>query len=529
MLDLTPPNLLNQTSLPFRDARGCKEWLATLPLTDVTRAHNALGEVIDSLNLTELPGFERLKIMELLRDKVAFLQESLVDLFAGKPLPLSNRALDAWESVATLWQAMELGYRYCLRVAANNDAETAKHFPLIIERSLRYTGLQVLYHGLVYRDAPERLLRDLHALFNFAEKRGVAHVNVKDSLDGHRGITTPAQIYVRALLVAASHWSTLTTNELAAADMLLKKWASKVIISRIPPEGAPAVFRCTDLAKPVGLWAPTGRPAEGGTLIFLDLKELADSLRRRIRKLSAGASWSELNLPPIFAQVPVTSLLNHLYQAWCETMPAEARLQPVREDCEVASGSFDIFYHCLAGKPFEPPRHTEDVGGLEAQQLAVFGRVTGKVSLETSKEPIPSEAWKLEGVSSTEVALRRASNSKISLSLQQLIAYRKPGQSNYAFGVIRGLKDHGAEGLVAEVLSFADRPEPVTFRSKDAAFTPAVKMKSVEGANVSLLLPLGVYQHGKVLEVRAEVIHMYRLTGLTRHGANFDWVSCEPL
>src|SRR5688572_21651384 len=182
MLDLSPPNLLNQTSLPFRDARGCKEWLATLPLTDGRRAHAAIVEVVDSLNLTELPGFERLKIMELIRDKVAFVQDSVSEIFAGKPLPLSNRALDAWEGAETLWQGMEQGYRYCLRTAANDDEETAKHFALIVERCLRYTAQQMLHHSRVHREVPERLIQDLHALFQFAEKRGVAHVTVKDSI-----------------------------------------------------------------------------------------------------------------------------------------------------------------------------------------------------------------------------------------------------------------------------------------------------------------------------------------------------------
>src|SRR5258708_3244105 len=136
----------------------------------------------------------------------------------------------------------------------------------------------MLHHGLVHSEVPERLLKDLHALFHFAEKRGVAHVAVKDSLDGHRGVTPSAQINVRALLVGGARPSMLVPIELLAVDALLRKWSAKVVISRIPPEDAPAILRCTDLAGTRGLWAPTSIPPEESTLIFLDLKELSDSL-----------------------------------------------------------------------------------------------------------------------------------------------------------------------------------------------------------------------------------------------------------
>src|SRR5262249_18499821 len=146
------------------------------------------------------------------------------------------------------------------------------------------------------------------------------------------------------LLVDAARSSTLAPNEMIAVDGLLKRWAAKVIISRIPPEDAPAVLRCTDLAGTRGLWAPASKPSEDGTVIFFDLKELSDSLRRRIRKLAAGVPWNELSLPQVFANVAVTSLLTHIFSAWCEGAPREVLVQPSKEECEVATGSLEVLY-----------------------------------------------------------------------------------------------------------------------------------------------------------------------------------------
>jgi hypothetical protein len=97
-------------------------------------------------------------------------------------------------------------------------------------------------------------------------------------------------------------------------------------------------------------------------------------------------------------------------------------------------------------------------------------------------------------------------------------------------GLVSCVTDLEAAGILAEVLLLSDRAEPVIFRSKDAPFAPAIRMHPVDpSARPSLVLPSGAYQHGKVVEVRGEVIHMYRLTGLTQHGPNFDWASCELL
>jgi len=531
MLDLSPPNLLNQTSLPFRDASGCKAWLSTLPLTDVPRAHTAVEEVVDSLNLTELSGFERLKIMELIRDKVAFLQDSVVAGFAGKPLPLSNKNLDVWEGADTLWQRMQQGYRYCLSKVANGDEATSKHFALIVERCLRYTGLQILHHGLIHREVPERLLEDLHALFHYARKRGVDDVKVKDSLDGYRGVATPMQAYVRALLIDAARVSLLTQNELMAVDALLKRWAAKVVISQLPPVGNNGALRCTNLTGARGLWKPHKDATESEGMIFLDLRDVSESLRRRIRKLAAGTPSSELNLPPAFAHVAAAPLLGHLYRAWCEGSSQEPLSQPMRESCEVAA-SFDVLYHSLAGKPFEVPRQLEELGMLEAQQLAVFGKVTNRAPVESVVTASPVEAWEIEGIGADHIRMRYPAGGKVSVALQQLIGYRRASMSSYELGVIRGLTDQSTAGILVELspLPGGNQPEAVIVRSKDTTFIAAFRLHPADtSAPMSLLLPCGVYQQGKVMEVRSDLIHMYRLKGLTQRGVNFDWVSCEAL
>ena len=82
-----PP--IRSGNLAFSDARTCKEWLNALPLTNIPQAQSLVLEALRALNGFDVNGLERLKCMELLRDKVAFLQGEQRSRYFGKSLPLS--------------------------------------------------------------------------------------------------------------------------------------------------------------------------------------------------------------------------------------------------------------------------------------------------------------------------------------------------------------------------------------------------------------------------------------------------------
>ena len=69
----TPPGP-REGGLAFDDARGCKDWLGALPLTNIPQAQTLLHEGLRGLNASGMAGLERLKCLETMRDKIAYLQ-----------------------------------------------------------------------------------------------------------------------------------------------------------------------------------------------------------------------------------------------------------------------------------------------------------------------------------------------------------------------------------------------------------------------------------------------------------------------
>ena len=61
-------------SLFFTDARSCKDWLKSIPLTNVPQAQQKIVDALRNLNRdAHVVALERLTCMELLRDKVSYL------------------------------------------------------------------------------------------------------------------------------------------------------------------------------------------------------------------------------------------------------------------------------------------------------------------------------------------------------------------------------------------------------------------------------------------------------------------------
>ena len=58
----------------FADAAACADWLKDLPLINVGPAHGRLLGQLEELNCFGMPPGERIKILEMMLDAVAFVQ-----------------------------------------------------------------------------------------------------------------------------------------------------------------------------------------------------------------------------------------------------------------------------------------------------------------------------------------------------------------------------------------------------------------------------------------------------------------------
>ncbi len=526
------PPTLREDGLAFDDARGCKDWLNALPLTNIPQAQTLLLEAVRALNRAQFPGLERLKCLELMRDKVAFLQGEQRSRYFGKSLPLSVNDNSAWLTGRALLEEMEAGYRKVCETAAS-DAELGKHAALAAQRVVRYLGAQMLFHAIAYRRFDPALWTRLHSQYRAAEQAGLAHESVKDSLEAGEGGSSVAEAYTHVVMLQAAYLSELGAHEIDYAEALLRIWIGKVKL-----DGATAAETthalATHLEADIGA-RPLAQVEEGPGRRVLDTSSLSKSLRRRIHALGGGDTPASLGLPPAPAEVDPLYMLQRLNRLWCEGAPPRPPAKvPQEKSTGLVFGFGDIHFFISGGKLFEQPDRKRELTSREKQDIEVFGRVTERThSTMMQEHNYTVEAWGVVDEMRGAWRLLRPATASRGISIGKLVAMRVGDTAPFFLGMVSALVQETDGRIVATVTLFPGKPEPVAVRAADAR--NRANAKWVEGFSLpaleklkvpaTLVLPSGLAQRGRGVEIWVGEPKESTVYEVVEHGADFDRVT----
>jgi hypothetical protein len=530
---LTPPPA---RALPFNDARSCKEWLNALPLTNIPQAQTLVLDALRGLNAADMGGLERLKCLELKRDKIAFLQGEQRSRYFGKSLPLSANDSTAWTTGRTLLEEMEAGYRICL-AAARAGGELGGHAALISQRIVRYIGAQMLFHAIVYRRFDPPLWTRLHQQYLSAEEAGIAAERVKDSLEGDVGISSVTETYAQVVLIQAAFLSEMTAPQMDFGEALLRLWARKVQVLPHSPEtnrGAldPLV---ADLGKPIG-----ARPQPRGALQpgqrVLDIDSLSRSIRKRIHGLQNGEDLATLGLPAEASALDTLAELQRLHKLWCEGAPPRAAAKPPSQPgAGLVFGLGEIHFFVSAGKPFEQPDKKRDLTRQEKQDIEVFGRVREQTQSKMVAEHNYSvEPWTMVDEMLGAVRVQRPATASKGVAIGRLVGIRLGDTGSFYLGMVSELTHETDGRIIATVTIFPGKPEPVALRAGDARnranaqWMQGLRLPAVEKLRIpaSLVLPSGMGSRGRGVELWSEEgPRESTVEDVLQRGSDFDRVT----
>ena len=519
----------------FSDAITCKQWLKTLPLTNVPLAHAALTFQVELLNRTPFAPLERLKINELLRDPIAFVQLEMSRKYIGKPLPLETVQLNNWNSVVGLWAALGAAYRLSLQACLENDASVAMHAALITQRCLRYAGLQLLEHYRIYREIEKGMWKQAHELYALAEQRGYAMDVVKDHLNKQTDSATCAASYAQILLTNLADPYRLTPRQLSLLDRWLDKWGVRVTIAATPPEDTSLSLIGVDLASS----APPVIARDDVKLAnprYLDTDRLATTFRKRVKQLRKNEDPAALGLGEDCVQPDCEALLTVLYQHWCESAPKRRNFtrRSGADKAQVAFGMAAIHFFLNGEKPFKQPGEKEKFSKREIEDLQFFGRISDQTEkMHISQLGFGLETWQIQDESALGFRLARPDKDGMHISLKQLIAIRPADSNTYALGVIKWLifppnggLDIGVRVLPGAPFAIAVRPASLmTDATNKYVQSFQLPDMPVLKETTSLVLPPGWFAPGGLVEIhsREEPITV-RLHNLIEKGSDYERV-----
>jgi cyclic-di-GMP-binding protein len=540
-----PPAPVRPGELAFADARGCKEWLGALPLTNIPQALSMVLEQLQGLNASAFGPLERLKSLELMRDKISFLQGEQRSRYFGKTIPLSPNDSNAWTTGRTLLEEMEAGYRRCLADARASGGEAAQHEALIAQRLMRYIGTQMLFHALVYRRFDPPLWTKLHGLYAEAESRGVHSQAVKDSLEAEAGASSVADAYAQVVLLQAAFLSEMNAPQIDFAEALLRLWSRKVQILAAPAEADARRLDALviDPAKPIGA-RPQPRPDFQAGQRILETDALSKSIRRRIHGLQAGEEVATLGLPPQTANVDPLVELKRLHKLWCEGAPPRPAPKPSNtEKAGLVFGVGDIHFFVSGGKAFEQPDKKRELTSQEKQDIEVFGRVREQTSLNVMAQTqgrgtvMPSvtvESWAVVDEMLGAVRVQRPPTSSKGIAIGRIVALRMGDSAPFFLGWVSELVQETDGRLIATISVLPGKPETIAVRAGDlrnrptTQWTQALRLPPIERLQIpaTLVLPSGLGHRGRGVDVWVNgAAKESTVEEILEHGTDFDRVT----
>jgi cyclic-di-GMP-binding protein len=520
-------------SSSFTDARACKEWLGTLPLTNIPQAQALLLEGLRALNAGDFPALERLKCLELARERVAFLQGEQRSRYFGKTLPLSATDAAAWNTGRLLLAEIEAGYRLGLDAT---DESMHGHRALIVQRLLRYVGAQMAFHASIYRRFEPELWLRLHALFAQAEKEGLLEERVKDSIESEERGSSVMEAYAHVVLLQAAYLSELTAPQMDFVEALLRTWARKVAVKAVPAGDASISHPlAVDLEKSIGARPLTAAEATPHHRV-LDVEALSKSLRKRLHGFAKGDNAADLQLPAEAASVDAHHHIQRLHKLWCEGAPPRppARL-PEEKTAGVVWSLPDIHFFLSGGKPFEQPgEQGRELTSQEKQDIEVFGRVRERTHNKMGAVPnVTAETWGIIDEMLGAWRLMRPSTASRGVAIGRVLAMRLGDTAPFYAGFVSALSQEVDGSIVITVRLFPGRPEPLAARPGDARnraaaqWTPALQLPAIEKLRIpaTLVLASGIAARGRQVEVWRAGAKPVTVGEVLERGTDFDRVS----
>jgi hypothetical protein len=522
------PSIRPDAAPEFTSASACAKWLQTVPLINVGPAHDRLLRQIDELNAYKLAPSERLKILELLREPVSFVQKEHSKKFASRPAPLAPPERETLKNAYALWDALSTGYQHCLQAVADGAAGLG---PALIGQRVQWcTGQRMIacYHA--YQDVGERQWKLLHGVFALVEDRGKARDEVPHP--EHKGKeTTCTETYAQVLLLDLANPGKLTPRQIELISMWLERWTRKVMIGRTSADkGEGVVPLVVDLSASGGA---SHKPVAGDTFRFLDLQDLRGDLRKRIALLRKGDTPAELGLGEDVTASLADTLLVMLYRRWCEDKQSRAHPRHGASGKAQTCMGMPAIHYFVTGRSFAARAGARQISQKEHEELATFGRLATRHEDEPRTAPnFPLESWQIRDESASGLRLERVDPAASSrLLLGQLLGIRLADAKAFLLCTIKWLSVSADFGIRIGVQILPGVPQGVGVKAAGTNTEPYTQGFMLPAfaplqAPETLVMPAGWFKPKREIEV-ADRQGRVRLVELIDRGADYERVSFE--
>ncbi len=466
---------------PLGDAKEVKRVIAELPLDNAFKAADEIYGWFESLRHVE--GFRTDHLFDVVRqldDAAQFHIRRLTRDYLNSPRLSRSEERRLWSMGFNYWGEVSSLYAVCVdRYRRNpkekgNDALRAQ-LPLALARLLAARAIQIKWVGYRYGVIGEDLWRGLGLPYLAAVEEGVAQKPVQ-LYPAQQGLSTVSQLYLQAIVLAASATDSLMPLEIELADRLIAHLLPGFVFSESCQPDSTYWIDVASGSAPVRL---VGQPEKLGAslpgLRFFSRGSAPQGLGELIRQVERGEMPKELSLGSDYSPKVVLPVLRHLAGNWSPQPPQrEHPRHPVKTRISVLQG-FDDCFTLFSG----------DVARLGKERTA--------------------ESWVVEDVS---LGGFRARVEVLSawLKIGALMCLQPEGGENWVLGVVRRFSQEAEGHAHVGIKALSRQARSVELRPRSSGFSATGAIPGIcllegdESGEIRLAMPLGSFDVRESLE-----------------------------
>lgn len=439
---------------------------------------------------------------------------------------------------------MAYGYKLALQELGkirNPWARPALAF--CVAQALYYLGRVLLRSYQVYRPCPAGVWKEIHALYEYAEKSG----HQDDDIEG--STATISERYKQVILLALANPYQLPQNACDQVYAFLTERAGEATVTDAGDVGDGSAHFLIDLSSDAPpLPFPKDVKLQAAPLWrALDVSGLATTVNDLMRRLQRGEPARQLSLGGHCIGSVCQDVLKRVTRSW--GLNPRRQYSRTRRDgrLSLCTGINAIHFFTSGQKPFAQPE--EPLGasaqapaglGREAEPVPAFADLDAAIADETAMDPIGSlgaspipevfrvDSWRVRDEGAGGLSLRREGLLGASTRVGDLLGIEDPLLGLWRIGVARWLRSPDAETVEMGVEMLSPHAEAVAIRPASwdpkERFVQALLLPPIGALRkpATLLLPRGVWQQGQdlyLLDPQRELRRVRPLTVVERTGS----------
>lgn len=205
-----------------------KAWVEKLPFADVGRSARMVYHALVTMNRTLIAMQHRSQILELFREPVHDITETLKKYYIGQAFPLAEKNYKAAMLARELHSEMANGYKIVLSSLLTNQTPvfTAGKSLIPLHRAMHYLTELLITSYQTYTPCPATTWRDIHQLHHHAELKMLDQSPIHDGslkMPPHHNI---GNLYKKTLLLSIAGPYHFSQDEISTTFSALDQWAA---------------------------------------------------------------------------------------------------------------------------------------------------------------------------------------------------------------------------------------------------------------------------------------------------------------